>query len=365
MKLCKDTETEKYRTLEMLASATSPSSQVSTNDADDTSQPRLLQQSFKENKQDTTESPENVSSCNSNEVHKDAMNGAYTDDSAGIKGNRQTSTDTGQTQATSSGPLTDHGNDGEISSATWSVDQLDKLDMCDHEVKCNDQLQQKDSFGIVSDRSDICFDHSDDYKDDDGQTLSNTDHTDHHGDHDGQSLSSTDHTDHHGDHDGQSLSNTDQLGDHDGQTLSNTDHTDHHGDHDGQSLISTDHTDHIRDHDGQSLSNTDHTDHNGDGNGQKHSNTDHTDQLDDHDGQTLTNTGPTDHLGDGDGQKHSSTDHTDHPGDHDGQLLRGTDHSNDHEGQPLCHVDQVVMLTRLPAPQIIMVDQSNTQSVSQ
>ena len=414
MKSCKDSESVKYKTLETLASATSPSSQLSTNDADDASQPTLLHQSSEEHKQDTKESLENVS-CDSNNVRNDAsphdvaMNGASNDtaDDSDIKVNRLSSTDMGQIPATNNEPLTDRGDeisgdDAKTSSMAYSgskaVQPLDKLDLGGHEVESSDQLRQEDSFSIVSDRSDICFDRSDYNKGHDGQTLSNTDHTDHLGHRDGQTLSSTNRTDHLGDPDGQTLSNTDHTDhfcDHDGQTLSNTDHTDHLGDRNGQTLSSTDHTDHLGDRDGQTLSNTDHTDHLGDPDGQTLSNTDHTDHLGDHDGQTLSNTDHTDHLGDRDvqtlsnadhlgdrdGQTLSNTDHTDHLGDHDGQALSitdhtdqlgdpnglplsNTDHLDDHKGEPLCHIDQVVMVTRLPAPQVIMVDQANSQSVS-
>ena len=331
MKACEDveaTETEKYSRLTMLAAATSSCNQVTSNSHGSTSQSKLLGRSCKELEQDENASVDNVS-CTSKDVLPSEVAVDDAVDDLSIRVNGPSATECRDSTCLSQA-ITDH--DGEEASDGEGTGSMAYIDS--RSVDCSDELisgsQSVQSMAedrvdavcnVVSDRSNVCFDQSDHYYDQDSHTLGSVDHTDHRNDHRRQSPNSVDQTDH--------------CDDHCGQSLSTIDHNDHHDDHSGQSLSSVDHTDHHNDHSGQSLSSVDHTDH-----------------CDDHSGQSLSFVDHTDHHDDDSGQSLSSVDHTDHLDDHSGQTLNSVDHS----GQNLCHVDQVVMLTKKTASPATVVD---------
>jgi len=396
----------------MLASATSLSSRVITDDSHSTCQPGLLHQSSNGHNQDEKESFQKVS-CNSSELcedvlpHEDATNGAYNDivDDFGVKTKMPSSTEycdsTGEMHLANSGVLTAAGADGGVTdsggkvgsvaySATELVDHLGKLDCNGHAVQSDDQLWQENNCSVISHRSDICIDHDDhqdgervssiEQTDSDDQTLSRVDQTDHLEDRNGHTVCHVDQTDHIGQLDGLTHCCVDQTGhldDHISQTSHHVNQADHLVDHDSQTLSRVDQTDRLEDQNGHTVCHVDQTDHI-DRDGQTHCYVDQTGHLDDHisqtshhvdqanhledrNGHTVCHVDQTDHI-DHDGQTHCCVDQTDHLDDHISQTFHHVDQSN-HDGPTLCHVDQVVMLTRLPASQVIKVNHCTVDQI--
>ena len=250
--------------------------------------------------------------------------------------------------------------DGHIDQANHSDDHVGQAlsPAVDHVVELTSQ-----SDGMV--RGDLVHDtvHSANYDD---QTVGLFDQTGHSVDHNGpsQTLCHVDHTNHPTDDDGQ-IDQTNHSDDHVGQALSPAvdhmvvltnqsdgmvrgglvDDTIHSANYDDQTVRLFDQTGHSVNHDGQTLCHVDHTNHSTDDDGQ----IDQTNHSDDHVGQALSPA--VDHIvvltrGMSDGMVRGDlVDDTVHSAN---CLFDQTGHSIDHDGQTLCHVDQVVMLTKLP-----------------
>jgi len=285
----------------MLALATSPSSQVSTNNVQDSIQPKLLHQTSEENVQYEKELRLNILR-NDNEVSKDSlpcevpMNGIHNIavGDFGLKATVPTSAEypdsLGLTRATNVGVTLTDGSDGIITSDDKRGSLMYAASKVAHhsdKPACNDHdlvLQPSDHEGPI-----LCHD----------------------------------------------VDPSDCSVDRDGQpTLCHGYSTDRSNDYDGQITPCT---------------------------------VDQTGRSDDQDVQlTLCHVEPSDRFSNLDEQAMPChVDPTDRSYDRNDKLtlcyIDATDHSDDQDGQPtLRHVDQVVMVTRLPAaPQTLMVDQAN------
>jgi len=251
---------------------------------------------------------------------------------------------------------------------TYSVgrsgDLLDKLDCGSCAVRSNDQELQKDTCDIVNDMSDVYLDQTNHCGEGNGQI----DHTNHSDDHNGQPLSPVDHialTEQPVEMVGQDLfDDTVSSCISDSQSLCLPDQIDQSTECSAEKVCHVDQVvmltklsdrsvtvgkplDQIDQPDDQDDDQTSHSTHHS---GQ-------IDQLNDQDndqtGHTTHRDGQIDQLND---QDNDQTGHATLRNGHAVCLLDKTGHSVDHvDGEKLCHVDQVVMLTKLPRRSITLV----------